>query len=609
MNNNDGNQINTDKTARISPMKAGNIGQGVRLFHKECAPLQFIRELTQNSLESIRERGGSGNIQWTYDDRWYEENGSLKLCIIDDGIGMTGREVAEHINSIWSSGKEIGAGKNYGIGAKIAAAPLNPLGMEYWTWKNGKGYFSKLVYDEESDDFGLEWMLDDSGGKVEYLDDISDAFQPDIIRENGGNGVKVVLLGESEDDNTFHNFNAEMPSKWIQYYLNSRYYILPEQVALYTPFVGADEIGRSRALGLSKSLEKHTLDKGTIQVTDAKLHWRLLDEKEVRSKYTSYDSVAQSGALFNDEIYDHKRLGQHRSRMLNEFGLFFTHNRVVIFVEPMMEGLDTNQARSVLITENKESLPWKLWGWEFKQNLPPSIKKIEDDLNEKAQMMNDAELRKRIDKFRKDNPLPRFRTDDFGNLDSDDPLLKKHRSGTIGTGEKELPDNSSPSKPKVNYSNFRKKDHRRARREKARNELDWMWISESAGTRQPDQIPDKSAEWIPDQKMLLINSDARYWTSVVSQVMKKTSDGNPKRDKRILDMCRNEYSWLLIETVLAANSRLNDNEHWDQTQVEKQALSPQALTSVTLPTKYIVSYLVRNMSNWLGKKNLVELEQ
>ena len=160
-----------------------------------------------------------------------------------------------------------------------------------------------------------------------------------------------------------------------------------------------------------------------------------------------------------------------------------------------------------------------------------------------------------------------------------------------------------------NYSNFRKKDHRRARREKARNELDWMWISESAGTRQPDQIPDKSAEWIPDQKMLLINSDARYWTSVVSQVMKKTSDGNPKRDKRILDMCRNEYSWLLIETVLAANSRLNDNEHWDQTQVEKQALSPQALTSVTLPTKYIVSYLVRNMSNWLGKKNLVELEQ
>ena len=605
------NTDDNDKTTRISPMKAGNIGQGVRLFHKECAHLQFIRELTQNAIESVSERGGIGNVEWTYDERWQKKNESMKLCIIDDGIGMTGREVVEYINRIWSSGsyKELGAGKNYGIGAKVAAAPLNPLGMEYWTWKNGKGYFSKLVYDEKSDDFGLEWLENESGGKVEYLDDISDEFQPEIIRKNGGNGVKVVLLGESEEDDTFYNFEAHMPSTWIQYYLNSRYFKLPEQIALYAPSIRMNGIQRARATGLGKCLEKHTIDQGTMEVTGGRLHWRLLDEKEIRTKYTSYDSTAQSGALFRNEIYDHKRLSQHRSRMLNDFGLFFTHNRVAIFVEPLIEGLDTNQARSVLITENKESLPWKLWGWEFKRNLPDSIKKIEDDLNEKAQMRNDAELRKRIEKYMKQNPLSRFREDDMGEIESDDFLSKKHKSGSSGLGEIELPDTSGPAKPKENYSNFRKKNNMRARREQSRNELDWRWITEKNGTRQPDQIPDKSAEWIPEQKTLMINADTRYWKSVVNQVLKMTSDGNLDRDLKIIEKCRNEYSWLLIETVLAANSRLNDNENWDQTQVEKQALSPQALTSVTLPTKFIVAYLVRNMSGWLGKRNLPEVSQ
>ena len=594
------------KTDKISPMKAGRIAIGVRRLHAECADLQFLRELTQNSLESILMRGGKGNVEWTFDDRWLEENGSMKLSIIDDGIGMTGKEVAEYINSIWSSGKDMGAGKNYGIGAKIAAAPLNPLGIEYWTWKDGRGYFSKLVYDEYTDNFGLEWLTNESGGKVEWIE-VADEFQPDKIRENGGNGVKVVLLGQTDDDATFLNDKAQMPTQWIQYYLNTRYYNIPDDIAIYAPNIRPDKIIRSRALGLRKCLEKHTISEGKMKVTDGTLYWKLLDEKEIRTKYTSYDSAAQSGALFKDEIYDHERLSPHRTRMLNQFGLFFTHSRVAIFVEPHIKGLDTNQARSVLITENKESLPWKLWGWEFKNNLPEPIKKIEDELSAKAQLKNASELRKRIDNYRKENPLQHFRGDDQGGFDSDDPLSNRHKSGSNGSGENDLPDNSGPSEPKDKYSKFRKKDNRKARKEKARNNIDWFWIKESDGSRQPDQIPDKSAEWIPDQKILLINEDARYWKSVVGQVMEKTSDGNARRDLRIIDECRNEYSWLLIETVLAANSRLNDNENWDQTQVEKKALSPQGLTAVTLPTTYIVSYLVRTMSNKLGKKNELEM--
>ena len=79
MNPQNGTIDTSTKTAkemkRISPMKAGRIAVGVRRLHAECADLQFLRELTQNSLESILMRGGEGNIEWTFDDNWYEENG------------------------------------------------------------------------------------------------------------------------------------------------------------------------------------------------------------------------------------------------------------------------------------------------------------------------------------------------------------------------------------------------------------------------------------------------------------------------------------------------------------------------------------------------------
>ena len=68
---------------------------------------------------------------------------------------MTGRDVAKYINKIFSSGKALGLDKNYGIGAKVAAAPLNPRGLEYWTWKDGKGYLAVLRKNDEGK-YGLQ---------------------------------------------------------------------------------------------------------------------------------------------------------------------------------------------------------------------------------------------------------------------------------------------------------------------------------------------------------------------------------------------------------------------------------------------------------------------
>ena len=130
-----GDTQETSNKRRTSPIKAGSLSFAIDKFSDDCLPLQYLRELTQNSIEAIPE-GKQGNVKWSYDPNWKDKNGSLKLCIVDDGIGMTGRDVSKYINTMWESGKGLGRTENFGMGVKYSAGPKNPLGIEYYTLKD-----------------------------------------------------------------------------------------------------------------------------------------------------------------------------------------------------------------------------------------------------------------------------------------------------------------------------------------------------------------------------------------------------------------------------------------------------------------------------------------
>ena len=311
----------------LSEMTADNVSWGVELMHKDCAELQFLREFTENSIQAIEQAGGKGEVVWTYDRLWRKRNSSYKACIIDNGIGMTGREIAKFINKIFSSGKQLGLNKNYGIGAKIAAAPLNPRGIEYWTWKDGKGYLAVLRQNSDGR-YGLQKFPNERGGMDDWQEGISDSVKPSEIEDNG---VKVVLLGKDDDDNTYFNEKAAMPSRWILRYLNSRYFSIPENISIKAPSLRKNDDGsikrsRSRVRGLKYFMNKHIEadeHKGSMEVYKGTLHWWLLDSKEKRHPYTEFNSHAQSGAIFQNETYDVASLQKHRSRM-QKFNLLYT---------------------------------------------------------------------------------------------------------------------------------------------------------------------------------------------------------------------------------------------------------------------------------------------
>ena len=179
------------------PMRVANMTFFVNKLGEDCAPLQYIRELTQNGIEGIGRLGvEAGEVIWDVNWAHYSLDGVYKLCCIDTGAGMTGPEMVKYINELSSSINEQSATGNFGVGAKIAAAPRNPHGLVYMSWKNGVGHMIHLWFDPEERVYGLKRWAKNEG---EFWTPVSNDLKPAEIEDHG---TVVILLGRSDEDDT-----------------------------------------------------------------------------------------------------------------------------------------------------------------------------------------------------------------------------------------------------------------------------------------------------------------------------------------------------------------------------------------------------------------------
>jgi hypothetical protein len=179
-------------------MSVDNIGFLLDRLGQDCHPLQFLRELTQNSIEAIQRKGGKGEIIWDMDWITYELEGLKKLSITDNGDGMTGEELVKFINQLSSSMSSQSMSGNYGVGAKITAATRNPYGVLYVSWKKGNGSMIQMYRDSKTGQYGLkQWKYKD--GTYGHYMPVEDDVKPDGIKSNG---TKVILLGVAKESNT-----------------------------------------------------------------------------------------------------------------------------------------------------------------------------------------------------------------------------------------------------------------------------------------------------------------------------------------------------------------------------------------------------------------------
>lgn len=356
--------------ALIDDMGVDNVGFLMENLGADAAPLQYIRELVQNEIESILRSGASnGQIEIDYE----VVDGVRKLRITGNGEGMSPDEVAANINRLSASGGVQAFDKNFGIGAKITAGTRNPNGVMYKAWKGGEGSLTVLGRIEgRYGRLGFR-QLD---GSVDYWLPIPPEDKPPIIDEHG---VSVVLLGRTKDeDTTIAPPGADVPAQWVTAYLERRYFQVPEHISIQVPREiydsekGTYRIQHDAVRGQRYYLDKHSEAHGTVELPDARatVSWWLLKESILEGGKT-WNNRGHVAALYQNELHE-MRTGGARASALKDFGVYAGFNRIVIYVEPH-NVLKANTPRTALILKGNQPIDYVAIGGAFIEKLPPEI--------------------------------------------------------------------------------------------------------------------------------------------------------------------------------------------------------------------------------------------
>ena len=409
------------------PMQVKNMSFMLDRLGQDCAPLQYLRELNHNALEGILHlRSPEGEIIWDVDWNRHTLTGVYKLAVIDTGIGMTGEEMVQYINALSSSMSEQSDSGNFGVGAKIAAAPRNHAGLVYLSWKNGVGYMIHLWRDPETGVYGLR-QFSRPDGSFGHWAQVQDDIKPSGIKDHG---TMVILLGNEIDQDTMQApENTPSPSRWIARYLNTRYYRFPKGVVVKAregweyPRSNKDTNLLRTVTGQKPYLEKHAKSSGQLSLTGATAHWWVLKDEDALTQNSGFQaSSGHAAALYQDELYEMMTARAGVAR-LQSFGVIFGHNRVVIYVEPLIvEGtkLTPNTARTQLLMNN-EPLPWSDWAAEFRSKLPEPIQELMEEVSGTSAVSDHKQsIRERLKQVRDLFRISRYRPVRSGKLMIDD---------------------------------------------------------------------------------------------------------------------------------------------------------------------------------------------
>lgn len=590
-------------------MTVHNIGFLLDRLGQDCHPLQYLRELTQNSIEAILRSGVPGDIIWDVDWTLYDLEGVQKLCITDTGDGMTGEEMVRFINQLSSSVSAQSLSGNYGVGAKITAATRNPIGVLYLSWKRGEGSMIHLYRDGDSGQYGLKQWKHRDGSYAHFLP-LEDDVRPETISEHG---TMVVLLGTADDSNTMHApSNAPSPSRWISKYLNTRFFSFPNGVTVKAregweyPKSDTDRNYLRTLSGQALYLEQHSVAKGEVELADATARWWILkDEPAISNNSGFIESAGHVAALYQNELYELASARAGMSR-LQQFGVIFGYRYVVIYVEPHDNGqgiLTTNTARTSLLIQN-EPLPWTDWAAEFREKLPKEIAEIvEQRAAAVANTDHTKSIRDRLKEIMDLFKLSRYRPTPGGDILLDEErLVRGGRNNNLrsprASGNGAKPGGGGGSGGNV-YAVFEKAGGVPGKRVKPDPFPTVRWVSVRDGTREYGDIEDRAAKYLADQNLLLVNSDFRVFVDMIVFFAKEFGEIAGVSDIA-RDAVRIWFEQALVESVMGVQSLVNSKE-WSQTNVDT-ALSEEALTTAVMQRYHIHFAVKRELGSKLGSR-------
>lgn len=588
------------------PMTVAKMGFLVDRLNRDCAPLQFLRELTKNAIEGLsRLDNPTGEIRWDVDWNRFDLLGpdsAQKLCIIDTGLGMTGVEMVEYINKLSSSIHEQSETGNFGVGAKISAAPLNPEGLVYLSWKEGIGYMIHLFKDGATGDYGLQRFA--SG---EFWQRVQDDVKPEPI---GDHGTMVVLLGKSIDSPTMEAPpNTRMARKWILRYLNSRFFEFPDGITVKVregwDLPRGDQHSFLRtATGQGPWLKQNSESSGVVDLpeSNAKAHWWII-RPTADANSGHYTPGGHVAALFQQEMYE-LVFGPAGYARLQSFGVVFGGERVVIYIEPndkSDEVVTANTARTQLLIDN-ENLDWPRYATEFRTMMPQELRDYQDEIGSASNQTDHKKaIRERLKSIRELFHFGRYRPKVGGAFKiagADNTGGQSSETEERAKSEATAPSGSRTKSRGDIYALFAEENGEDAELLNSSTDPEAKWVSTVDGSRSAGDLEDRAARYLPDQNLLLINGDFRAFTDMVDRWVDRYS-AVPGCRSVVTDTTREWFEQQLIETIMSALA-LKQGGKWSMSELAK-LWDETSLTAAVLPRYHIDMNIKRVLGQKLGR--------
>lgn len=599
-------------------MRVDNTTFMIERLAQDCAPYQYIRELTQNAFDAIQRKRqlgwrGEGIVAWDVDWTIVGANGVYKLQITDNGTGMGPSEIERYINRLSASTGIQSLEQNFGIGAKITAGVENPLGLVYksWTDEYPAGVFATLWKDSDANVYGLkQYQIGDSFSHYAPLD--SRVQKP---AEMADTGTSVVLMGRSDEENTY--LRPGQKFKWLISYLNERYFELPENVTVKVrEFQNADVANWPKSAdakmgegdggnqmrtirGKRYFLEKYAESKGILKLTNATLFWFILPEN-FNVSGGIWDDKSAVAAIYQNELYEVKRAKQARAEMIH-FGINYGFNRVVIYVQPDISKLPvySNTARSSLIV-NGEGLPWTQWHIEFRENMPIEIREMMDKILLGADTGNYEEnVKRRWREIKELFQLHKYRRTRSGDLNVDGmntggnerrldgALNGRPRSSHGGSGGGNADLYAAFISTEGDLGELVSKDS---------NLPKTIWISAQEQTREVGDLEDRAARYVREENTIYINRDFRVFEGLRAAAADLYPHASEVEVKRSVE----EWVSLQLTEAVMGVIALQGSSEWSDAATIDNALTPESLTATVMPRYATFSLIKRQLSQLVG---------
>jgi hypothetical protein len=576
----------------------------IQRLGRDCAPTQFLREFTMNSIEAIQRTQEPGRVQVDVNWEIFRRQSLYKICFIDNGDGMTADEMREHLNNLSSSGAEKNTFENYGMGAKIAALTRNHAGIVYDSWKEGVGSRIVIGYDEEERAYGIKPFLREDG-LAEWSLPLASGEKPDLIEAHG---TRVTLMGMSaEEDTMLPPADAKGGREnWIYQYLNTRFYSLPTDVELqarigyYREPENVKHNYTRRVWGQKATLGDYATHSGVVALTDARVHWWIL--RPDRSGHGRELIVGHTASINQNEVFD---IGTGRANRSAGFGIIFGKEDVVLYVEPK-GGFVQDTTRTRLVQADGSALPWDRWQDEFRQLMPAELERFMKERMGSAENKSHGEtIRDRLKAISQFFKLSRYKRASPGRLVGDPATETKSRvgSGTEdtdgGTGTyRRLGDAKAAGLLEALLLSGVKEDGVSVTEITPDKFPEVRWVSVADGTRAPEDLDDRAAEYLERDNLVRANADFQGFVDVVKHFAEQYGD-IPGAETIIRDEVQETFEQQLVEVVAGALA-LRNRPRWSPEEF-KQALSEEALTAACMCRYHLVAQIKRGIATKIGK--------